>query len=83
MQERVCSIAAGMLHSLAVTDSGAIYSWGLGNNGRLGHGDEEGQRQRLPRRVAGLQERVCSMAAGAAHSPAVTQSGALYSWGHA
>jgi alpha-tubulin suppressor-like RCC1 family protein len=32
-------IAAGKRHSLALRDTGEAYSWGLNNNGQLGHGD--------------------------------------------
>ena len=64
---------------MALTSSGAVYSWGRGDCGRLGHGDEDDQL--LPKRVEGLQERVCSVAAGESHSLAVTSTGAVYSWG--
>ena len=30
-------------HSLALTTDGAVWSWGWGGYGRLGHGDEEDQ----------------------------------------
>ena len=33
-------IAAGMYLSLALNEKGEVFSWGLGNNGRLGHGNE-------------------------------------------
>lgn len=79
LQERVSSVAASWRHSLAVTASGALYSWGCGNYGQLGHGDE--RNQRLPKRVEVLQERVRSVAAGTVHSLAISESGALYSWG--
>ena len=32
-------IAAGAHHSLAVTEHGALLTWGEGGGGRLGHGD--------------------------------------------
>ena len=76
---RVHSVAAGASHCLAVTSTGALYSWGGGGYGSLGHGDFEPRR--LPTRVEGLQERVHSVAAGSGHSLAITTSGALYSWG--
>ena len=75
----VCRVAAGEDHVLAVTTTGALYSWGVGVGGRLGHGDEE--EQLLPRKVETLQDRVCGVAAGCAHSLAVTSAGALHTWG--
>ena len=35
---KVVMIAAGESHSAAITDKGALYTWGRGNYGRLGHG---------------------------------------------
>uniref|UniRef100_A0A6U4KJF0 Uncharacterized protein n=1 Tax=Hemiselmis andersenii TaxID=464988 RepID=A0A6U4KJF0_HEMAN len=36
---KVTSISAGAQHAGAVTDDGVIWTWGLGEHGRLGHGD--------------------------------------------
>ena len=35
---KVVAVAAGESHSAAITDKGALYTWGRGNYGRLGHG---------------------------------------------
>ncbi len=35
---KVVAVAAGMEHSLALTESGEVYSWGHAEHGRLGHG---------------------------------------------
>ena len=78
LQERVCSVAAGQHYSLAITQSGALYSWGFGGNGQLGHGDDG--HQLLPRQVAGLQG-VCYVAAGAAHTVAIAKDGTAHGWG--
>jgi len=37
---RVVSIACGWHHTVALTDSGSVYSWGSGADGQLGHGEE-------------------------------------------
>ena len=36
---RVKSIACGWDHCMAVTDDGALFTWGSGRAGQLGHGD--------------------------------------------
>lgn len=42
LKEVVCSsVAAGNLVSYAVSENGDVYSWGMGTNGQLGHGDED------------------------------------------
>ena len=37
--KRVRDIACGSSHSAAIISNGALYTWGLGEYGRLGHGD--------------------------------------------
>ncbi|XP_062531729.1 regulator of chromosome condensation isoform X2 [Bombyx mori] len=42
LQNKKCiSIAAGTSNSFAVTDSGEVYSWGMGSEGQLGTGESE------------------------------------------
>jgi E3 ubiquitin-protein ligase HERC2 len=37
--KRIRDIACGSSHSAAITSNGELYTWGLGEYGRLGHGD--------------------------------------------
>lgn len=37
--KRINEIACGSSYSAAVTSCGELYTWGLGEYGRLGHGD--------------------------------------------
>ena len=77
---RVVELSAGLFHSLAVTESGALLSWGSGTNGRLGHGDTV-MRLR-PRRIEVLADvEIIHASAGSGHSLAVSASGQLYTWG--
>ena len=80
--ERVTEVACGFCCSLALTDTGRAYSWGGSAFGPLGHGDEEDQP--APRRIEALAGiRIWAVAAGKFHCLAVTDAGALYSWGDA
>ena len=36
--EKVVFVAAGEFHTVAVTAGGRLYTWGCGEDGRLGHG---------------------------------------------
>ena len=38
--KRVVKVACGSVNSLALTSDGCLFSWGCGQRGRLGHGDE-------------------------------------------
>lgn len=40
-------------HSLALTETGEVFSWGDGDYGKLGHGNTE--RQRRPKQIEALQ----------------------------
>ena len=72
------SVAAGSSHSLALTAEGALFSFGRGDYGQLGHGDTANQQQ--PKRVVALaKERVVGVAAGSRHSLALTAEGSLFS----
>lgn len=80
------SIAAGEAHSLAIDVFGLIWSWGHGGGGSLGHGSTRDFL--VPRRVAcagpdGRPVRFASVAAGSAHSLAISTDNSLYSWGGA
>ena len=78
--ERAVSVSLGGYHSLALTASGAVWSWGAGRAGRLGHGDEQSQWQ--PKKVEALAgQRVLTLSAGGAHSLAATADGTVWSWG--
>ena len=37
--KRVRDIACGSSHSAAIISNGELYTWGMGEYGRLGHGD--------------------------------------------
>lgn len=44
----------------SLSDEGAVYSWGSGKNGRLGHGN--GKDIVRPKKIASLQTRVIAIA---------------------
>ena len=47
---RVVAVSAGTSHSLARTADGAVFTWGKGEDGCLGHG-EDLSNQLLPKKV--------------------------------
>ena len=48
----VTHVACGSNHSAVIVDNKQLYTWGSGEFGRLGHGDEESQT--LPKLVSAI-----------------------------
>lgn len=80
--ENVVYICCGADHTLALTEPGIIYAWGLGSFGNLGTGTTDDVY--VPDIVKMPEDTPCCMvAAGTKHSMALTREGGLmYSWGH-
>lgn len=75
---RVRQAALGGLHTVVLTCEGEVHTCGYGGFGALGHGGYG--REKTLKKVEGL-EGVVHVAAGGAHSGAVTESGSVYTWG--
>ncbi|XP_042217246.1 E3 ubiquitin-protein ligase HERC2-like isoform X2 [Homarus americanus] len=77
---RKVAVNSGGKHCLALTADGDVYSWGEGDDGKLGHGNKSPYDR--PRLIETLQGKgVMEIACGGAHSAAITSSGELYTWG--
>lgn len=71
---RVSAVAVGTHHGVLVASEGAVYTWGVGACGQLGHGDADGRSE--PTLVAALRGSVAvQVAAGHAHTLVLTKVG--------
>jgi alpha-tubulin suppressor-like RCC1 family protein len=89
----IVAVAAGDAHSLALDSDGYVWSWGLNDEGQLGHGhfDGDGGEDPFVRRpeevltdVGGDPEPlsdIVAIAAGGSHSLALDREGRVWSWG--
>eukprot|EP00922_Rhytidocystis_sp_ex-Travisia-forbesii_P069899 GHVS01104376.1.p1 GENE.GHVS01104376.1~~GHVS01104376.1.p1 ORF type:complete len:573 (+),score=92.44 GHVS01104376.1:178-1896(+) len=70
VQQVIVKVSCGDQHTAAITETGSLFSWGLGTSGRLGHGSE--QSEYTPRLVAALSPYfIVDVACGAFHSLAL------------
>jgi hypothetical protein len=77
----VLQVSCGYRHTGMVLMGGRLLTWGCGECGRLGHGDERSLKQ--PKLVQSLfNNKVVEVACGHAHTAAVVEEGGgLFSWG--
>ncbi|XP_042638346.1 E3 ISG15--protein ligase HERC5 [Orycteropus afer afer] len=82
LQENIIiQIACGDHHSLALSKGGELFAWGQNLHGQLGVGRIVGSTS-TPQIVAHLTGvPLVQIAAGEAHSMALSMSGSVYSWG--
>jgi alpha-tubulin suppressor-like RCC1 family protein len=81
---RVTQVAAGSFHSLLLTDSGQVFSFGNGAQGQLGFEDSQNLPRWTPKRIeseALEDQKVIQIAAGSFHSLLLTESGQVFSFG--
>jgi Regulator of chromosome condensation (RCC1) repeat len=75
----VRQIACGSGHTVVLSTEGEVYTWGRGDDGRLGHGDNGWKYvPRITQALAG--QVVVQVTCGSYHTAAVTGNGDLYTW---
>jgi hypothetical protein len=78
--KQIIEICCGFGHSLALTNSGEVYAWGLNEYGQVGN--KSYSNQLIPQKVNGFNdEKVVMISCGSHHSMALTESGHVFSWG--
>jgi len=74
------AVNSGGKHCLALSSEGDVFSWGEGDDGKLGH-DTKNSCDR-PRVIEALRGKdIVDISCGGAHSAAITSTGELYTWG--
>lgn len=81
-------LALGRLHTVALTAYGEVFTWGSTSMGRCGHSPMDSGRGsdrrfvQQPRHVAALRNvSIEAIAAGAAHTLALSKGGRVFAWG--
>ncbi len=76
----VVAISTGAMHSCALTATGAVRCWGYNGAGTLGDGTFA--TRTMPVQVVGLTSGIAAIAAGGAHTCALTAEDGVLCWGH-
>ncbi|KAL0378192.1 UNVERIFIED_CONTAM: Ultraviolet-B receptor UVR8, partial [Sesamum radiatum] len=78
--EKMVLVACGWRHTISVSSSGSLYTYGWSKYGQLGHGDFEDHL--IPHKLEALREnRISQISGGWRHTMAVTDDGKLFGWG--
>jgi alpha-tubulin suppressor-like RCC1 family protein len=83
--KHVVGAAAGVAHTVVLTDAGELYTFGYGDSGRLGHGGNHHHHHHelVPRVVEALVgKQVVGAAASGGHTLVWTDTGELYTFGY-
>jgi alpha-tubulin suppressor-like RCC1 family protein len=84
-EEKIEAISCGSKHSLALTKSSHVFSWGLNDKGQLGNG--EGEDSNVPKVVKVEDENkksvICTkISCGSKHSLLLSSDGEIYAFGN-
>eukprot|EP00262_Sarcandra_glabra_P007883 TRINITY_DN20990_c0_g1_i1.p1 TRINITY_DN20990_c0_g1~~TRINITY_DN20990_c0_g1_i1.p1 ORF type:complete len:441 (+),score=87.48 TRINITY_DN20990_c0_g1_i1:226-1548(+) len=78
--QKMVLVACGWRHTISVSASGYLYTYGWSKYGQLGHGDFEDHL--IPHQLEALSSNCISQISGGwRHSMALTSDGRLYGWG--
>ncbi|KAM3614716.1 uncharacterized protein V6R79_018418 [Siganus canaliculatus] len=80
LPEKIVQVTAGGMHTVCLSDSGNVYTFGCNDEGALGRSTTEENSETLPGKVA-LDGKVVQVSAGDSHTAALTDDGAVYLWG--
>ena len=77
----ISNLVCGSKHTMILSRSGKLFSWGYNQFGQVGHGDN-GLADWEPRPIKGLNGfKIVQVSAGEDHSVALTETGDVFSWG--
>ncbi|KAL4476307.1 hypothetical protein ABPG74_010040 [Tetrahymena malaccensis] len=78
-KRKFIQVACGSSHSMALTDTGQIFTWGKNTRGQLGHGHRNDQLKPTMIIIEVMATSICS---GDQHSAFISDEKELYTWGN-
>jgi RCC1 and BTB domain-containing protein len=78
---KAVKVACGGFHTAAITETGAVYTWGGGEHGQLGLGDKINKT--VPTPITTLDSyQITSITCGWSHTVALSSCGKVFTWGN-
>jgi alpha-tubulin suppressor-like RCC1 family protein len=77
---KIKMISCGFNHSMALTESGCVYSWGYNHRGELGIGNTENSN--TPKQIEMKDIIIDKITCGESHSLLLTNNGVIYAFGN-
>nr|KAF6267743.1 hypothetical protein mMyoMyo1_011549 [Myotis myotis] len=78
--EDIVQAEGGGMHTVCLSKSGQVYSFGCNDEGALGRATSVEGSEMVPGKVE-LQEKVVQVSAGDGHTAALTEDGRVFLWG--
>lgn len=80
LPEKIIQAEAGGVHTVCLSETGKIYTFGCNDEGALGRDTSEDGADSVPGMVD-LKEKVVQVSAGDSHTAALTEDGHVFIWG--
>ncbi|XP_068425041.1 regulator of chromosome condensation [Clinocottus analis] len=80
LPEKMVQVVAGGMHTVCVSETGHVYTFGCNDEGALGRDTTEEGSEMVPGKVT-LEEKVVQVSAGDSHTAALVEDGTVYIWG--
>ncbi|XP_048358014.1 regulator of chromosome condensation [Sphaerodactylus townsendi] len=80
LPEKIIQAEAGGVHTVCLSETGKIYTFGCNDEGALGRDTSEEGSDSVPGLVD-LKEKVVQVSAGDSHTAALTEDGRVFIWG--
>ncbi|XP_041087445.1 regulator of chromosome condensation-like [Polyodon spathula] len=80
LPEETTQVEAGGMHTVCLSQSGSVYTFGCNDDGALGRDTSEEGLEMVPGKVE-LENRIVQVSAGDSHTAALSENGVVYIWG--
>jgi len=77
---RVLQVSCGTFHTACILEDGSIWTFGDGEYGELGHGNNT-ENQFVPKKVESISLRVLQVSCGASHTACILEDGSIWTFG--